>query len=214
MEDIKLWLSKLRALPLRLKILGGVIAFDLCVLLLGYIVLDDVMAERVAAVENVRSQLTETKRLNADLRKQLESYPQLRSQYDAVIAAGLTGSLDRREFVQFAQGQAARHYVGDLRFRLADEPGEHDHSAKYRVEVDRIVFEGGGLLDTDAVSFWDSLLTQAKGHYRVAEATIERAQDVTPMVLMAIRRGNSPSVLRTKIDMQWIGVRPLDQEAK
>src|SRR5579863_4828445 len=148
MDAFNVWLKKFRALPLRLKILGGVIVFDLFVLVLGYMVLDDVMAERVAAVEQARAQLTEAKRQNAELRRQLDSYPQLRHHYDDVIASGLMATLDRRNFVQFAQGQAAQHYLSDLRFRLADEPGEHEHSPKYRVEIDRVVFESGGLLDT------------------------------------------------------------------
>ena len=214
MDMLNVWLKKLRDFPLRLKILGGVIAFDLFVLVLGYLVLDDVMAERVAAVDQARAQLTEAKKQNADLRRQLDSYPQLRHHYDDVISSGLAASLDRRGFVQFAQSQATQHYLTDLRFRLADEPGDREHSPQYRVEIDRVVFESGGLLDTEAISFWEALLAQANGHYRVAEASLERVQEINPVVLGAVRRGTPISLLKAKIDMQWIGVRPLDQEGQ
>ena len=214
MVAINIGISKLRAFPLRLKVVGGIIALDLGVLLLGYMVLDDVMAERAALVERTRVQLADAKRQSMDLKKQVDSYPQLRRQYDEAIEAGLTTSLDRQDFVQFAQGEAGRHYLSDLRFRLSDEPGDHEHSARYRVDIDRIIFENGGLLDTEAISFWAAVLAQAKGHYRLAEASIERVQDIDPAVLSAIRHGNPVTVLRAKIDMQWIGVRPLNQEAK
>jgi len=212
--NLEIDIKKLRALPLRVKVVAGIIAFDLAFLLLGYMVLDDVMAARVDAVERARTQLAEVRRQNADLRRQLDEYPALRRRFDDQIAEGLASSLDRLKLVQYAQSQAAARHLGDLHFRVADETGEHERSTKYRVEMDRIAFENGGLLDIDAVSFWDAIAAQAQGHFRIVEASLERTQDVNPGVLTAIRHGNPVSLLKAKIEFQWIGVPPLDQEIK
>lgn len=212
--NIEIDIKKLRALPTRLKVVAGIIAFDFAVLLLGYMVLDDVMAERVEAVERARTQLAEVRRQNADLRKQLDEYPRMRQRYDEEVASGLASSLDRLTLVQYAQSQAASRHLGDLHFRVADEAGEREHSKKYRVEMDRIAFESGGLLDTDAVSFWDAIAVQSQGHFRIVEASLERTQDVNTGVLTAIRHGNPVSLLKAKIEFQWIGIPPLDQGAK
>ena len=216
MVDITLEIDikKLKALPLRLRVVAGVIAFDLAFLLLGYMVLDDVMAERVIAVEQARTQLADARRQNADIRKQLDDYPALRQRYEDSIAKGLTSSLDRLKLIQYAQSQAAARHLGDLHFRMADEAGDRDRSTKYRVETDRVAFESGGLLDTDAVAFWDSIFNQTEGHYRLVEASLERTQDVNSQVLTAVRHGNPVSLLKAKIEFQWIGVPPLDQETK
>lgn len=212
--NIEIDIKKLRALPMRLKVVAGIIVFDLAVLLLGYMVLDDVMAERVEAVERARTQLADVRRQNADLRKQLDEYPKMRQRYDEEVAAGLASSLDRLKLVQYAQSQAAARHLGDLHFRVADEAGQREQSKKYRVEMDRIAFESGGLLDNEAVSFWDAISTQSQGHFRIVEASLERTQDVNPGILTAIRHGNPVSLLKTKIEFQWIGVPPLDQEVK
>jgi len=207
-------IKKLKALPLRLKVVAGVVAFDIAFLLLGYMVLNDVLAERAAAVDRARAQLADVRRQNNDLRKQIDEYPSLRRRYDEAIAGGLQSSLDRLKLIQYAQSQAAGRHLSDLHFRVADEAGEREHSQKFRVEEDRVAFESGGLLDTDAVGFWTAIFNQTKGHYRIVEASLERSADVNASVLTAIRRGNAASLIKAKVDIQWIGVQPLDQEVK
>ncbi len=214
MASITIDIQKLKAAPRRLKVVAAVIVFDLAFLLLGYAVLDDLLADRAAAVEQAKAQLTEAKRQNVDLRKQLDEYPLMRRHYNETLASGFVAPLDRLTFVQFAQNQATARHLSDLHFRVSDEGGEREHSKKYRVEMDRLVFESGGLLDTEAMDFWNTLFDQAKGHYRIAEASLERTQEVNAGILQSIRRGNPVSLLKAKIDIQWIGVQPVDQEAK
>ncbi len=214
MVAINFDMKKLQAVPLRLKVVTAVIAFDLIVLLLGYLVLDDLMSERAAAVDQVRAELTEAKRQNGELHRQVDTYPQLRHKYDEVLTAGLTADFDRVGYTQFAQSKATEDHLSELRFRVGDDPGDHPHSTKYRVSVDRASFESGGLLDTEVMSFWGDLLGQVQGHYRIVEASLERTGEVNPPLLIGIRQGAIMSDLKARIELQRIGIQPYKQESK
>ena len=214
MVEFNIDMQKLKAVPTRLKVVSGIVAFDLTVLLLGYLVLDDLMSERAAAVDRLRMELSQARQQNSELHKQVDTYPQLRHQFDEIMATGLTAAFDRANYAQFAQGKATQYHLTDLQFRVAGEAGDHPHSTKYRQAVDRAVFENGGILDTDAMSFWAALLDQARGHYRIVEASLDRMQDVSPLLLSGIKQGGNPSDLKAKIELQWVGIQSYEQETK
>lgn len=212
MAAIPIDLDRLKRMPLRLKVIAGVVALDLLILVLGYVVLNDLMAQRVAEVERLRASVTQVRRQNADLRRVADEYPGLRKRYDEVIAAGLSAPLDRLALVKFAQDWAAHHHLLDLHYRLAADTAKPATSPKFRVDTERVVFENGGLFDTDERAFLQDLLAQQPGHFRLAEIEISRTHDMDAAYLTGIRRGSFIPSLKAKIDLQWVGVQPKTPE--
>jgi len=212
MARIAIDIDKLKRMPLRLKVMAGFIALDLLVLVLGYVVLNDVMAQRVAEVDRLRAGVSEVRRQNADLRRQVDEYPELRQRYDGAIAAGIAAPLDRLALVKFAQDWAAHHHLSDFHYRLAADSAKPAASPRYRVDTERIVFENGGLLDSDERTFLQDLLARQPGHFRLAEIEISRIHDIDSAYLTNIRHGNFTPALKAKIDLQWVGVQPKSPE--
>ena len=204
--------EKLKRMPLRLKVIAGAIVLDLAILALGYIVLNDLMAQRVADVDRLRASVSEVRRQNASLRQLVEQYPDLRQRYDSAMASGLAAPLDRLALVKFAQDWAARHHLLDLHYRLATESSKPATSAKYRIDTERVVFENGGLFDAEERAFLQDLLAQQPAHFRLAEIEIARLRDVDTAYLAGVRRGIFIPLLRAKIDLQWVGVQPKTAE--
>jgi len=212
MARISMDFAILKKMPLRLKVIAGFIAFDLLVLILGYVVLNDVMAQRVADVDRLRASVSEVRRQNAELRRLVDEYPDLRQHYDGAVASGITVPLDRLALVKFAQDWAAHHHLSDFHYRLAAESAKPAVSPRYRVDTQRIVFENGGLLDSDERAFLQDLMAQQPGHFRLAEIEIARIHDIDAPFLAGIRRGNFAPALKAKIDLQWVGVQPKSPE--
>jgi hypothetical protein len=212
MARISIDLDKLKRVPLRLKVIAGVLVLDVLVLGLGYVVLNDVMALRVAQVDQLRNNVSQVRKQNVDLRRLADEYPDLRRRYDAAMADGIAAPLDRLALVGFAQGWAAHHHLSDLHYRLAAEPGKPAASQRYRVDTERVVFDHGGLLDGDVRDFIQALMAQQPGHFRVAEIQIERVRDIDASYLAAARYGTLPATLKSKIDLEWVGVQAKSSE--
>ena len=208
MAALSIDLEKFGKMPLRLKVIAGVIALDLVILGLNYVFLSDLMVQRAAEVERLRASVSEVRKQNVSLRQLVDEYPNLRQRYDSAIAAGLSVPLDRLALVKFAQDWAAHHHLLDLHYRLADDTANAAASPKLRVDTQRVVFENGGLFDTDERAFLQDLLAQQPGHFRLAEIEISRIHDIDAALLAGARRGSFLPVLKAKIDLQWVGVQP------
>jgi len=208
MVDINIDLAKLRALPLRLKVVAAVIAVDAVFLLAAYMALDNLMAERVARIDRLKASFTQLRKQNTDIHKQLDEYPALRQRYETAIAAGLAVPLDRLALVQAAQDSAGHHHLNDLHYKLTAEATgpEANNNPHFHTESDRIVLDNGGLLDTDVLAFWRDVATRVDGHYRIAEITLERSGEIDAASLGNIRRGNPISLLKAHFDLQWTGL--------
>lgn len=215
MVDINIDMAKLKALPRRLKVVIGVVVVDALFLVAAYVVLDNMMAERVARIDQRKTALVQLRKQDAELHKQADEYPALRQRYEAAIAAGLTAPLDRLTLIQGVQDSAGHHHLSDLHYKLtADASRPEATNPHFRTETDRVVFDNGGLLDTDVLAFWKDVLARANGHYQIAEISLERFGDVDAAVLGNIRRGNPVSLVKAHFDLQWTGLQPTTQGAQ
>jgi len=206
--NLNIDLAKVKDLPRRLKVVLGVLVVELVILLTGYLILDDVMADRVAQVDQLRANLNQLRRKNVQLRQDLERYPALRQRYDEAMERGIANPLDRAGVVNAARDWSDQHRLGDLRYRLMPDPAKPAASARYLVETDHVQFESTALLDTDALAFWGTILTQQPYHYRIAGFELERVHDVDGVVLDTLRRGGVAPLVKSKIDLIWTGIQP------
>jgi hypothetical protein len=206
--QVNLDLARLKALPKRIKMVGLVLAVELTVLLSGYLLLDDMMADRVSHVSQLRGSLLQLRHRNEQLRSDLNRYPELRRRYDEALAAGLGNPLDRPGLIAFAKDSSDRHRLSDLRYRLAGDGAKPVSSPKYVVENDEVEFEFGALLDDDVRAFWTDLAAQQPGHFRLVSFELTRQHDPDDSVLTALRRGSFPALLQGKLTLRWTGVQP------
>lgn len=206
--EIKLDFSRFKAYPRRIKLVGLALVVELAVLLSGYLLLDDMMADRVTQVTQLRSSLQQLRRKNEQLRGELNNYPQLRQRHDEALASGLANPLDRPHLIEFAKDLSDRRRLSDLRYRLATDMSKPISSPKYVIENDQVEFEFGGLLDGDVRAFCQDIVGSQPGHFRIAAFELERKHDPDAVVLSALRRGSFPALLQGKIELRWTGVQP------
>ena len=209
MANLSIDLNKLKQLPRRLQIIAGVLVLEIAILALGYFILDDLMADRVAQVSQLRGALGQIRRQNERQRHDLDAYPELKRRYDEAMAAGIANPLDRLALIRFANEWADSRRLSDFRYTLsAAEADKTKASSRHIVENDKISFECGALLDTDVVDFMNALIAQQPGHYRVAGFSLERAHEPDEAVLASVRRGGVPALVKAKLDLQWTGIMP------
>lgn len=207
--NVTIDLAKLRALPFRLKVVAGVIVIDAVFLLSGYLALDSLMADRVALIDQRKASLTQLRRQEADLHKQVDEYPAMHQRYLAALAQGVAVPLDRLALVQATQSAATQYHLSDFHYKLSADATKTENGPHYRTEVDRVVLDNGGLLDTDVEAFWSDVLARTQGHYRVAELSLERTGELDSNVIGNIRRGVSVSTFKAHFDLQWTGLQPI-----
>jgi hypothetical protein len=208
MPSIAINADVLKSFPFRLKAVAGVLAVELIILLGGYLILDDVMADRVTEVGQLRANLNQLRQKNAQLLQDLDRYPGLRQKYDAAMAAGLGNPLDRAGVVNVARVLSERYRMIDLHYRLTPDAGKPVGSPRFVVENDQVELESAAMLDTDVFEFWRGILAQQPGHYRIASFDLERIRDVDDSILVLIRHGSVPPMLRSRIDLVWTGIQP------
>lgn len=205
--NFKIDAEKLKALPLPLKIVGAVILGDLLVIIISWLLFDDMLSERVGAVDNLRAQAAQVRRQSLDFRKQIDQYPQLLAQYNDAIAKGILVDVDRLKLVNEAQDSATRNHLADLHFKVESEKLDRTAGPHYRLDSTMVSFESGALLDTQAMAFWDEVLNRLPAHYQVVEARLERKRDVDPAALADIRAGRPVSLLTMKISFRLQSLR-------
>ena len=209
MASFSIDLGKVKQLPRRLQVIAGVLVLEIAVLALGYFILDDLMADRVAQVSQLRASLGQIRRQNEKQRHDLESYPELKRRYDAAMAAGIANPLDRLALIRFANDWANTHRLTEFRYTLsAAETDKTKATARHIVETDRISFECGALLDTDVVGFMNELIAQQPGHYRIEGFSLERVHEPDETIFASVRRGAVPALVKAKLDLQWTGIMP------
>ncbi len=204
--------EKLKALPRRLKIVFAVILAELIVIMGAY-VLGDELDEREARVVQLRSQLTQARQQTADLRRQIDQYPELRRRYDAAIEKGIAGNLDAVKLITDAQDSAARHYLANLRYKVEPLVQKGTAAEKYRIGATLVNFESGAVLDTDAMAFWDEILRSLPSHYHIVEASLERTGEIDANLLNNLRAGRPVSAVRVKMSFQWLSLHSTMPEA-
>ena len=197
--NFKFDVEKLKALPLPLRIVGAVILGDLLVLIICWLLFDDMLSERVAVVDNLRAQAAQVRRQSSDYRKQIDQYPQLLAQYNEAIAKGVLVDVDRLKLVNEAQDSATHNHLADLHFKVESEKLNRDAGPHYRLDSTMVTFDSGALLDTQAMAFWDEVLNHLPAHYQGVEARLERKREVDPSVIAEIRAGKPVSLVNMKI---------------
>lgn len=200
--NFKIDAEKLKALPLRLKIVGGVILADLLVVFFCWLLFDDMLSERVAVVERLRGQVGQLHKQGTDFRHQIDQYPQLLEQYKDALAKGVLTDLDRLKLVNEAQDAATRNHLPDLHFKVESEKLSRDTGPHYRLDSTMVSFESGALLDTQAMAFWDDVLNHLPAHYQVVDAHLEKKRDIEAPVLADIRAGRPVSLVGMKISFR------------
>ncbi len=196
----------LKALPRRLQIVFLLIFVEILVIVGAYVMSDELDAAE-ARVTQLRSRLTQVRQQSADLRRQIEQYPELRRRYDVALEKGITGNLDAVKLATDAQDLAGRHYLANLRYKVETQPLQGGGGEKYRAGSTLVSFESGALLDIDAMSFWDEILQSLPSHYHVVEASLERTGEIDANLLNNLRAGRPASAVRVKMSFQWLALR-------
>jgi cell division protein FtsL len=210
--DLGALMAKLKSLPRPLKIVCAVILADLLALGGTYFIYDDLLSDQQAEVDQLRGQFAQARRQNTELHRQITQYPQLVELFEAARRKGMLDSLDRMKLVNDAQAYASDRRIGSLHYKLDPEDVKTEAGAKYRLTTTQATFEGGALLDGDAMAFWDDLLGNLPSHYKVTEASLERLRDVNPPLLAEIRAGHPVSLVGVKLSFRWSGLRPAAQD--
>ena len=209
MASFKIDLSRLKALPKRLKVVGIILAAELAILASGYLILDDAMADRVSEVSTLRGDLQQAKRQNEQYKTDLARYPEIRKEYDEALAVGITVPFDGRNVIGAAKALGERYRLSNVQFKLGPMDGMKNVSTpRIVVENDDAEFKFDALLDGDVRSFWRDLAASAPGHFRVRSFEIERQHDVDEATLLQLRQGTYPALLQARLDLLWTGVRP------
>ncbi len=194
--------EKLKALPRRLKIVAIVILADLVIIGASALLSDD-LDERAAMAEQLRTQLGQLRQQSRDLRHQIDEYPDWRRRYDAAVDKGILHNLDQVKVVNEAQDLAGEHHLVDLRYRLEPQDHREATTGHFHSSSTLVTFEGGGLLDTDAMAFWDEILVGLPSHYHVVEASLERVGEVDSKLLADVDAGRPSRLIRLKMSFQW-----------
>ncbi|HIJ63639.1 MAG TPA: hypothetical protein HPQ04_13170 [Rhodospirillaceae bacterium] len=212
--NFKIDVEQLKALPLHLKIVGGVILADLLVVLVCWLLFDDMLSERVAVVDGLRGQVAQLRRQSADFRKQIDQYPQLLVQYNDAVAKGILTEVDRLKLVNEAQDTATRNHLPDLHFKVESEPLIRESGPRFRFDSTLVTFESTALLDTQVMAFWDEVLNRLPAHYQVVEAKLERKKDVDAAAIGEIRAGRPVSLVGMKLSFRIQALRSAQQEGQ
>lgn len=203
--------ARLNALPRRLKVVLAVVLVELLIILGAYWV-DDSLVEQEAKVAQLRSQLLLSRRQSAELRRQIDQYPQLRGRYAAALERGVFDSPNAVKFIADAESMAARHFLLNLRYKVEPQVAPPVAREKYSVGWTQVSFESGALLDGDAMDFWDEVLQSLPSHYHVVEASLERAADIDGTLLNELRAGRPVAAVRVRLSFQWLSLRTAAQE--
>jgi hypothetical protein len=204
--DFRLDSDKLRAFPLRLKMVLGVLLIEVAVLAAALVVSDSLDAE-VTRIQELRTQLSQIRRQSVDLRRQIDQYPTLRAQYDHALGGGILGPLDSMKFVNDAEDGARRHYLTNLRYKVETPPLQDSGTDKYRETVTLLSLDSGALLDSEVMAFWTETLRSLPSHYHVLEASLERAGPVDAALLNQIQAGSPAAIMRLHMTVQWLSLR-------
>jgi hypothetical protein len=203
-------LDTLKGLPRRLKITVAIIAVE--VILIGAsFMLSDEIEEAAARVVQLRNQLTQVRQQNTNLRRQIDQYPELMRRFKVAVDKGIFTDLNRVKMVSDAETVANGLHLGDLRYKLELKDPQGGGFGKYRLGAVLISFESGALLDTEAMTFWDTVLSTVPAYYHVVDASLERAAEVDSGLLTNVRAGRPASAVRAKISFFWAGLRPPGQ---
>ena len=205
--------EKLKALPRRLKIVGGVVAGGLAFILTAFLI-DSGLNDQEVQVGQLRGRLSQLRQQSADLRRQVDQYPELRAHYESAIKSGILAPFDRVGLVNNAQDLAGRYHLANLTYSLDPQNSGTAAAGKYQQGAVLVDFENGGLLDVDVMAFWDELLTDLPAHYKVVSASLDRTGSIDGAFLNAVRTGQPASLLHAKVEFMWIALHPSGQDTQ
>lgn len=203
--------EKIKAWPLRLKVSLGTIGCGLTIILLSGL-LGDSLSEQAGEVVRLRSDLNRMRAQTAELRKQVERYPELKKQYLQILAAGLTAAPDRVTFLKNAQSLASENRVQELTYKLDVEPLKAAPFGKFQVNSILVNFESSSALDVDSLNFWSDVLSSLPGHFQVAKAVLERKRVLDPPTLAALKGKQNVTLVHSVLTFRWITLVPPGSE--
>jgi hypothetical protein len=212
--DVKALIEKAKGLPRPLKIVGIILALEIIAVGAAELILSDELEDRQSRVNQLRADLSQVRKQNADARKQISQYPDMLVHYNQAIAGGVTANIDRLKLLNDVQDFAVHRFVGGLHYKLDTDSEKPDPKVKYHLESTSAAFDGGGLLDTEVLALWDDIFTDVPAHYRVTEAFIERRRDVDNSLLADIRAGRPAAMLGMRLSLRWSSLRPNSQETQ
>lgn len=206
--NFKIDIAKLKALPRPIKIVAAVLAVDILAVVLGFVTLDDEVTEREARVDQLRGQLRQLHKQVGDLDKLVTEYPSLRDQFAAAQAEGAFLPQDRLKLANEAQGLADAHHLPDLHYKMETIPEKPPAKGNFTLASSLVTFESSAYLDSDAMAFWDEILSALPSHYQVIEATLEQGADFSPALMSEIRNGHNPDLVKVNLSFRWQGFQP------
>jgi hypothetical protein len=205
-EWIKSW-------PRRLKLSFAVIIGGIGLILISTL-LNDVLNDQSLEVARLRDQLNGLRAQTANLRRQVEQYPELRRHYEQAVAAGLLNAPDRVNMLQTAQERASHYSFADLTYKLDVEDIHPAPLGRFHINAVRVAFELGAPLDIDVLSFWDDLLASIPGHYQIVNASIDRVGELDAKMLAELKSHHPVSLVKAKLTLHWMALGAPGQDAQ
>lgn len=204
--DLRIDPDRLKALPRRLKIVLAVIVLELLVIL-GTFVFENVLDDLGARVGRLRAQVMQTRRQSTELRHQIEIYPEMRQRYQAAIEKGIFADPNAVKVAADAQDLAGRHALINLRYKVEPQSAQSPGGEKIRFGSTLVTFDGGAVLDDEAMDFWDDVFRSQSSHYHVIEASLERAPEGTGNLLDDLHAGKAVPAVRVHLSFLWLSLR-------
>lgn len=206
--DVKTLIAQLRKAPRVIRVIAIVAAVDAVIILYALFSLADDVDQRVAKIDQLRTQLSEAQQKIEQTRKQIARLPELRKHYDAALANGVLAQQDRLKFVALAQDLAKDNRLGDFHFKLEPEVLTGLPGNKYRLVSTNVSLSDNALRDSDVIAFWDQILDKSQAHYEVTKAVIERVPAIEVKdILPNLKNGAPASLMKAEIAFRWQSLR-------
>jgi len=195
-----------KAAPRSLRVIAAVAAVDIIVLLLAAFTLEGEVDDRVAKIDQLRSELTGLRAKLETTRKEIARLPELRQKYDAAMSDGVLADQDRQKFVGHSQELADQHRLADLHYKLEAQETAPGMVSGYSLVTTPVSLSLSGLLDSDVLEYWDEILGNLQSHYQITKATLDREEMEPTAALDAIRAGRPAPLVKSELSFRWVSL--------
>lgn len=207
--NLKAIFATFKTLPGVLKVLAAIVAFDGLLVAGVNLALSDTLDTRLSTVDQLKAEQGDLRRQIAATHNQLNQIPALRLRYNAATAEGLLAPKDRNRLSNSAKDMAVQYHLTSFSGRFEPEKFDPIKGTDLAIGTIRVEFAAGAMIDSDVDSFWSDLLAHLPAHYRVLQASEQRAPvKIDKNTLDAIRNGRINSLVDAKLVFQWLSLGP------
>lgn len=152
-----------------------------------------------------------------EFREKMASSEKAKELFEAITKGSQGGVTISREFAQKTLTELkAKHHLSALTMKMS--PIEEVNNPKYKKDTVRVLatqinlkFEG--ISDASIFSFIQEMTSALTGYVRISDLKIQRTAAITDEKLLAISQGQMPTLVSGEMNLDWLGLRLISQEA-